>query len=188
MFTLPMMSCWFTMLPPDPLKTFPWHIQQVFKSVPDLLTGWGGLETRGQHEKQQIHPRADPEELFQPFEQPKHGEARGSCILTDTSTVSIARQHDSQEQSLPVIFPNTVSLLLTDKRIYRLPVFTEEFCKAFVDELENFEQSDMPKGRPNTMNNYGVGLTSSRASLGGAFTSRLCLSPGFPLLSLPNCL
>uniref|UniRef100_A0A672TXT4 2-oxoglutarate and iron dependent oxygenase domain containing 2 n=2 Tax=Strigops habroptila TaxID=2489341 RepID=A0A672TXT4_STRHB len=44
----------------------------------------------------------------------------------------------------------------SDKRIYRLPVFTEEFCQAFVDELENFEQSDMPKGRPNTMNNYGV--------------------------------
>ncbi|NXX81673.1 OGFD2 protein, partial [Urocolius indicus] len=44
----------------------------------------------------------------------------------------------------------------SDKRIYRLPVFTEEFCQTFVDELENFEQSDMPKGRPNTMNNYGV--------------------------------
>ncbi|NXK83115.1 OGFD2 protein, partial [Amazona guildingii] len=44
----------------------------------------------------------------------------------------------------------------SEKRIYRLPVFTEEFCQAFVDELENFEQSDMPKGRPNTMNNYGV--------------------------------
>ncbi|NWI14483.1 OGFD2 protein, partial [Crypturellus soui] len=43
-----------------------------------------------------------------------------------------------------------------DKRICRLPVFTEEFCQALVDELENFEQSDMPKGRPNTMNNYGV--------------------------------
>ncbi|RLV99832.1 hypothetical protein DV515_00009295 [Chloebia gouldiae] len=46
--------------------------------------------------------------------------------------------------------------LPTDKRIYRLPVFTEQFCQALVDELENFEQSDMPKGRPNTMNNYGV--------------------------------
>ncbi|XP_051490132.1 2-oxoglutarate and iron-dependent oxygenase domain-containing protein 2 isoform X2 [Apus apus] len=44
----------------------------------------------------------------------------------------------------------------SDKRIYRLPVFTEEFCQALVEELENFEQSDMPKGRPNTMNKYGV--------------------------------
>ncbi|KYO39639.1 2-oxoglutarate and iron-dependent oxygenase domain-containing protein 2 isoform A [Alligator mississippiensis] len=44
----------------------------------------------------------------------------------------------------------------SDKRIYRLPVFSKEFCRVFIEELENFEQSDMPKGRPNTMNNYGV--------------------------------
>ncbi|XP_055261143.1 2-oxoglutarate and iron-dependent oxygenase domain-containing protein 2 [Moschus berezovskii] len=42
------------------------------------------------------------------------------------------------------------------KRIYRLPVFTAPFCQALLEELEHFEQSDMPKGRPNTMNNYGV--------------------------------
>lgn len=66
-------------------------------------------------------------------------------------------------------------------------MFTEEFCRAFVEELENFEQSDMPKGRPNSMNNYGVGLSSSRASVGGAFTSRLCL-PRFRILSVPKCL
>lgn len=65
---------------------------------------------------------------------------------------------------------------MTDKRIFRLPVFTEEFCQAFIEELENFEQSDMPKGRPNSMNNYGVGLISSRASLGGVFLSTLFTS------------
>ncbi|XP_041584996.1 2-oxoglutarate and iron-dependent oxygenase domain-containing protein 2 isoform X3 [Vulpes lagopus] len=43
-----------------------------------------------------------------------------------------------------------------EKRIYRLPVFTAPFCRALLEELEHFEQSDMPKGRPNTMNNYGV--------------------------------
>ncbi|XP_014714255.1 2-oxoglutarate and iron-dependent oxygenase domain-containing protein 2 isoform X1 [Equus asinus] len=43
-----------------------------------------------------------------------------------------------------------------EKRIYRLPVFTAPFCQALLEELEHFEQSDMPKGRPNTMNNYGV--------------------------------
>ncbi|KAL7986667.1 hypothetical protein Chor_012950 [Crotalus horridus] len=45
---------------------------------------------------------------------------------------------------------------LSDKRIYRLPIFTKEFCEAFVEELEHFEQSELPKGRPNSMNNYGV--------------------------------
>lgn len=61
-------------------------------------------------------------------------------------------------------------------------MFTEEFCQAFVDELENFEQSDMPKGRPNTMNNYGVGLTSCSSS-GAVFT---VLSSSLPLV--PACL
>lgn len=46
-----------------------------------------------------------------------------------------------------------------EKRIYRLPVFTAPFCQALLQELEHFEQSDLPKGRPNTMNNYGVGET-----------------------------
>ncbi|XP_061458518.1 2-oxoglutarate and iron-dependent oxygenase domain-containing protein 2 isoform X2 [Rhineura floridana] len=45
---------------------------------------------------------------------------------------------------------------VSDKRIYRLPIFSKEFCHAFIEELENFEQSEMPKGRPNSMNNYGV--------------------------------
>ncbi|KAM9622068.1 2-oxoglutarate and iron-dependent oxygenase domain-containing protein 2 [Trichechus inunguis] len=46
--------------------------------------------------------------------------------------------------------------LSEEKRIYRVPVFTASFCQALLEELEHFEQSDLPKGRPNTMNNYGV--------------------------------
>ncbi|XP_059850547.1 2-oxoglutarate and iron-dependent oxygenase domain-containing protein 2 [Hypanus sabinus] len=45
---------------------------------------------------------------------------------------------------------------LPAKRVYSFPVFTVEFCSQLMEELENFERSDMPKGRPNTMNNYGV--------------------------------
>lgn len=41
-------------------------------------------------------------------------------------------------------------------RVHRFPVFTREFCEDFINELENFEQSDAPKGRPNSMNNYGI--------------------------------
>ncbi|XP_076778999.1 2-oxoglutarate and iron-dependent oxygenase domain-containing protein 2 isoform X1 [Arvicanthis niloticus] len=43
-----------------------------------------------------------------------------------------------------------------EKRIYRVPVFTAKFCQTLLEELGHFEQSDMPKGRPNTMNNHGV--------------------------------
>jgi len=35
-------------------------------------------------------------------------------------------------------------------------VFRKEFCNDLIEELEHFEQSDAPKGRPNTMNNNGV--------------------------------
>lgn len=90
---------------------------------------------------------------------------QSSWIFPDTSTGQLGRQLGK-----PGFSPaNSVSPLVTDKRIYRLPVFTEQFCQAFVDELENFEQSDMPKGRPNTMNNYGVGLISC-VSAGAVFT------------------
>ncbi|XP_007936321.1 2-oxoglutarate and iron-dependent oxygenase domain-containing protein 2 [Orycteropus afer afer] len=49
-----------------------------------------------------------------------------------------------------------VETLSEKKRIYRVPVFTAAFCQALLAELEHFEQSDLPKGRPNTMNNHGV--------------------------------
>lgn len=106
--------------------------------------------------------------MVQPFEQPEHKVEPVDAVLSLTPaqcswTGSQENSHLGFSPAIPV------SLLLADKRIYRLPVFTEEFCQAFVDELENFEQSDMPKGRPNTMNNYGVGLVSC-ASLGGVFT------------------
>lgn len=70
-----------------------------------------------------------------------------------------ARLHNSTGRSKPTpeLLVDTLSLPAEEKRIYRLPVFTAPFCQALLEELEHFEQSDMPKGRPNTMNNYGVG-------------------------------
>ncbi|KAK5933092.1 hypothetical protein CgunFtcFv8_004748 [Champsocephalus gunnari] len=41
-------------------------------------------------------------------------------------------------------------------RVYRFPVFERSFCEQLVEELEHFEQSSAPKGRPNTMNHYGI--------------------------------
>lgn len=42
------------------------------------------------------------------------------------------------------------------ERVYRLPVFERSFCAELLEELEHFEQSDAPKGRPNTMNHFGI--------------------------------
>lgn len=41
-------------------------------------------------------------------------------------------------------------------RVYRFPVFDKSFCEELLEELEHFEQSSAPKGRPNTMNHYGI--------------------------------
>lgn len=44
-----------------------------------------------------------------------------------------------------------------DFQLYQIPIFTEEFCDLFCDELANFNaQPDLPKERPNTMNRFGV--------------------------------
>ena len=44
--------------------------------------------------------------------------------------------------------------------VYSFPVLTLEFTNLLLEELDHFEKSDMPKGRPNTMNNYGVSSNS----------------------------
>lgn len=41
-------------------------------------------------------------------------------------------------------------------RVYHFPVFEKSFCEQLVEEMEHFEQSSAPKGRPNTMNHYGI--------------------------------
>ncbi|XP_072024863.1 2-oxoglutarate and iron-dependent oxygenase domain-containing protein 2-like isoform X2 [Amphiura filiformis] len=41
-------------------------------------------------------------------------------------------------------------------RVFSFPVFTKTFCDEFMAEISHFENSDLPKGRPNTMNNYGI--------------------------------
>ncbi|XP_029296505.1 2-oxoglutarate and iron-dependent oxygenase domain-containing protein 2 [Cottoperca gobio] len=41
-------------------------------------------------------------------------------------------------------------------RVFRFPVFEKRFCEQLVEELEHFERSPAPKGRPNTMNHYGI--------------------------------
>ncbi|XP_064209518.1 2-oxoglutarate and iron-dependent oxygenase domain-containing protein 2 [Anguilla rostrata] len=65
--------------------------------------------------------------------------------------VNYCRSDGASEQGLlEFVWP------LPAKRVYRFPVFSEKFCKELIEELEHFEQSEAPKGRPNTMNNYGI--------------------------------
>uniref|UniRef100_A0A4X2K004 Uncharacterized protein n=1 Tax=Vombatus ursinus TaxID=29139 RepID=A0A4X2K004_VOMUR len=68
---------------------------------------------------------------------------------------SVVQYCATPDANLPGLLER-IETLSEEKRIYRLPVFTLDFCRMLLKELEHFEQSDMPKGRPNTMNNHGV--------------------------------
>ncbi|NWI73281.1 OGFD2 protein, partial [Dryoscopus gambensis] len=113
------------------------------------------IEAEVQRRKQLIHQSVERRAIISKCYKPKHPEV---YTLQDSflapEFLEIVRFCTSPGADLQGLLRYLESF--SDKRIYRLPVFTEEFCQAFVDELENFEQSDMPKGRPNTMNNYGV--------------------------------
>ncbi|XP_057688093.1 2-oxoglutarate and iron-dependent oxygenase domain-containing protein 2 isoform X2 [Corythoichthys intestinalis] len=64
-------------------------------------------------------------------------------------------------QSHNVTIQNLSGMLVEEKaaRVYRLTVFNKSFCEDLMEELEHFERSAAPKGRPNTMNNYGILLS-----------------------------
>lgn len=42
--------------------------------------------------------------------------------------------------------------------VFSFPIFSLEFCSKLISEIDHFNQTSMPKGRPNSMNNYGVGF------------------------------
>ncbi|KAK1160167.1 hypothetical protein AOXY_G21679 [Acipenser oxyrinchus oxyrinchus] len=65
--------------------------------------------------------------------------------------VNFSRSEDANVEGLLNLIES-----LAAERTYRFPMFTKEFCRNLIEELANFEQSDAPKGRPNTMNNYGI--------------------------------
>uniref|UniRef100_A0A3P9LE92 2-oxoglutarate and iron-dependent oxygenase domain containing 2 n=1 Tax=Oryzias latipes TaxID=8090 RepID=A0A3P9LE92_ORYLA len=72
-------------------------------------------------------------------------------------------------------------------RVYRFPVFERDFCRELVEELDHFEQSPAPKGRPNTMNNSGILL--DELGFDEAFITPLREQYLLPLTSLlyPDC-
>lgn len=73
----------------------------------------------------------------------------------DTRFLEVVRAAQQPDQT-----PEGLARLLQDhqQRVFSLPVFTKEFCKLFVEELTHYEEAPLQKGRPNTMNQYGIKL------------------------------
>ncbi|KAM8886189.1 2-oxoglutarate and iron-dependent oxygenase domain-containing protein 2 isoform 2-T2 [Spinachia spinachia] len=65
--------------------------------------------------------------------------------------VEYCRSRDVSEEGLRDMLKEEAAA-----RVYRFPVFEKSFCEDLVEELEHFEHSSAPKGRPNTMNHYGI--------------------------------
>ncbi|KAA8592091.1 hypothetical protein FQN60_017546 [Etheostoma spectabile] len=65
--------------------------------------------------------------------------------------VEYCRSSDISEEGLRDLLQKEAA-----PRVYRFPVFEKSFCEELLEELEHFEQSSAPKGRPNTMNHYGI--------------------------------
>ncbi|XP_040272115.1 2-oxoglutarate and iron-dependent oxygenase domain-containing protein 2 isoform X1 [Bufo bufo] len=90
------------------------------------------------------------------------------CFLTE-EFLEAFRFCESPNASLEGLLNHLYSI--PGKRIYSFPIFVPQFCRDFVEELEHFEKSHLEKGRPNTMNNYGVLL--NELSLDESFATPL---------------
>ncbi|KAG8184682.1 hypothetical protein JTE90_013075 [Oedothorax gibbosus] len=49
-----------------------------------------------------------------------------------------------------------LDIISEEKQLYGFPIFAEEFCCLILKELDHYAESDLPKGKPNSMNKYGV--------------------------------
>ena len=58
--------------------------------------------------------------------------------------------------SVALAYPNRSPPQFVAANVFSLPVFTQDFCAKFIQELGHFERTNFPKGHPNTMNKGGV--------------------------------
>lgn len=90
--------------------------------------------------------RLDPERFLTP-EFRSLVDVLQACANRPTSINACVK--DLQERGL---------LSLVRPQLWCFSVCTDEFCNLLEEEIAHFEGSDLPKGRPNTMNRYGVVL------------------------------
>ncbi|XP_030316243.1 2-oxoglutarate and iron-dependent oxygenase domain-containing protein 2 [Calypte anna] len=144
-------ACFFT----DNIFLGRYGLHVRYRDEPQLRHDYGRVEAEVQRRRELIQHSRARRAIISKCYQPKHPQI---YVLQDSflapDFLEIVRYCTSPGAHLHGLLSYLESF--SDKRIYRLPVFTEEFCRTFVEELEHFEQSEMPKGRPNSMNNYGV--------------------------------
>ena len=71
-----------------------------------------------------------------------------------------------------------ISCVSSAERVYSFPVFTPDFCRRLLEELDNFLSSNLPVGKPNTMNKYGVSHAQCTSWIRGKYV--LDRTTGYP--------
>jgi len=67
-----------------------------------------------------------------------------------SSFLEAAKEPSNKEKLLSILHQETST------RIFSFDMFTKDFCRELIEEIEHFEASGLPVNRPNSMNNYGV--------------------------------
>ncbi|XP_049270624.1 LOW QUALITY PROTEIN: 2-oxoglutarate and iron-dependent oxygenase domain-containing protein 2 [Rhipicephalus sanguineus] len=101
-------------------------------------------------EAQHSREQDDLNMCYIPFDEEVY-KFKESCL--DPEFVEVAKTVDSPE-SLPPSW-----IISKEKEVYRIPLFTREFAEKLLYELDHFESSEMPKIRPNVINNYATVLS-----------------------------
>ncbi|KAH8039390.1 hypothetical protein HPB51_006410 [Rhipicephalus microplus] len=96
-------------------------------------------------EAQHSREKDDQDMCYIPFDEEVY-KFKESCL--DPEFVKVAKTVVSPE-SLPSSW-----VISKEKEVYRIPLFTPEFADKLLYELDHFEGSEMPKIRPNVINNY----------------------------------
>ncbi|XP_060739539.1 2-oxoglutarate and iron-dependent oxygenase domain-containing protein 2 isoform X2 [Tachysurus vachellii] len=109
------------------------------------------VERRRNLETQSAERKSIIKETYKPLHQHVYSLQESFLAPEFVEIVNYSLEDGASEEGLLELITSEAA-----PRVYRFPVFTQDFCKDLVEELEHFECSEAPKGRPNTMNNYGI--------------------------------
>ncbi|XP_043096116.1 2-oxoglutarate and iron-dependent oxygenase domain-containing protein 2 isoform X2 [Puntigrus tetrazona] len=109
------------------------------------------IERRQSHKLKSAERAATIKKIYTPLHQHVYHLQESFLVPEFLQLVKYCTSSDATVEGLMKLIKTEAA-----SRVFRFPVLRKEFCKDFIEELEHFEESDAPKGRPNTMNNYGV--------------------------------
>ena len=81
---------------------------------------------------------------------------RLSDDFLDKGFINLVKRCRSGQTLQEIVEQSDIKVISFEKRVYQFNVFTKEFSDKFMEEIDHFNESPMPKTRPNTMNNYGL--------------------------------